>query len=137
MLYKPMPLVRVPEPFDDPDWLFELKHDGFRALAYIDGHCCRLVSRRGHIFSKWDLLCEEIAHSIREMSAVLDGEIVCLEPDGRSNFDKLLFRRDWPHFVAFESHLAPESNPNRSSISWPVGPIMLPVSRGRTSPMAA
>jgi bifunctional non-homologous end joining protein LigD len=36
------------------------------------------------------------------MSAVLDGEIVCLEPDGRSNFYKLLFRRDWPSFVAFD-----------------------------------
>src|SRR6266699_7195797 len=29
MLYRPMPLIRVPEPFDHPDWLFELKHDGF------------------------------------------------------------------------------------------------------------
>src|SRR4051794_2046721 len=34
MLYMPMPLVRVPEPFDHPDWLYELKHDGFRALAH-------------------------------------------------------------------------------------------------------
>jgi bifunctional non-homologous end joining protein LigD len=33
---------------------------------------------------------------------VLDGEIVCLEPDGRSNLYKLLFRRDWPSFVAFD-----------------------------------
>jgi bifunctional non-homologous end joining protein LigD len=33
---------------------------------------------------------------------VLDGEIVCLEPDGRSHFSNLLFRRDWPHFMAFD-----------------------------------
>jgi len=33
---------------------------------------------------------------------VLDGEIVCLAPDGRSLFNRLLFRRDWPHFVAFD-----------------------------------
>jgi len=31
--WRPMPLVRAPEAFDHPDWLFELKHDGFRALA--------------------------------------------------------------------------------------------------------
>jgi hypothetical protein len=32
-----MPLIRVLEPFDHPDWLFELKHDGFRAFAIIEG----------------------------------------------------------------------------------------------------
>jgi hypothetical protein len=41
MLHRPMPLVRIPEPFDHPDWLFELKHDGFRAVAYVDGHHMR------------------------------------------------------------------------------------------------
>jgi hypothetical protein len=34
---QPMPLLRLPEPFDHPDWLFEVKHHGFRALAHIDG----------------------------------------------------------------------------------------------------
>jgi ATP-dependent DNA ligase len=33
---------------------------------------------------------------------VIDGELVCLDPDGRSNFHKLLFRRDWPYFYAFD-----------------------------------
>ena len=82
---RPMPLVRIPAPFDHPDWLFELKHDGFRALAHVDGHHCRLVSRNGHEFGKWDVLKVEIAHSIRAMSAVLDGEIVCLDRDGLAN----------------------------------------------------
>jgi bifunctional non-homologous end joining protein LigD len=91
VLDKPMPLVRVPEPFDHPDWLFELKYDGFRALAYIDSHRCRLVSRRGHEFRN------------KADQAVLDGELVCLESDGRSNFYRLLFRRDWPHFYAFDA----------------------------------
>ena len=72
-------------------------------LAHVDGHRCRLLSRRGHLFLKWDVLCEEIAHSIRAQDAVLEGELVCLEPDGRSNFYKLLFRRDWPHFYAFDA----------------------------------
>jgi len=36
------------------------------------------------------------------MSCVLDGEIVCLDRDGRSNFYKLLFRRDWPCFYTFD-----------------------------------
>ncbi len=102
MLYRPMPLVRIPEPFDGVDWLFEVKHDGFRALAIVDGHHCQLVSRHGHTFTKWSLLCEEIAHSIRASDAVLDGELVCLDADGRSDFHRLLFRREWPLFYAFD-----------------------------------
>jgi bifunctional non-homologous end joining protein LigD len=99
---RPMPLVRIPEAFDHADWLFEIKYDGFRALAYVDGHRCRLVSRNGHEFSKRDVLRTEIAHSIRAMSAVLDGEIVCLDRDGCSDFWSLMFRRDWPYFYAFD-----------------------------------
>ena len=45
-----MPLIRVADAFDHPDWLFELKHDGFRALAQIDGHYCTLVSRRPSVW---------------------------------------------------------------------------------------
>jgi ATP-dependent DNA ligase len=36
--------TRAPAPFDDPAWVFELKHDGFRALAYIADDRCNLVS---------------------------------------------------------------------------------------------
>ncbi|HMF97104.1 MAG TPA: hypothetical protein VKE96_22555 [Vicinamibacterales bacterium] len=86
-----MPLVSVPEPFDHPDWLYEMKHDGCRALAIVEGHECRLVSRRGHAFAKWDPFGEEITHSVRCRDAVLDGELVCLDADGRSNFYRLLF----------------------------------------------
>jgi len=42
---RPMRLRSVKEPFDDPDYIFELKHDGFRATAYINEGECRLVSR--------------------------------------------------------------------------------------------
>ena len=55
----PMPLVSVPKPFDRPDWLYEINWDGFRALAYIEGHHCRLISRRGHIFKSWPYLATD------------------------------------------------------------------------------
>jgi bifunctional non-homologous end joining protein LigD len=42
---RPMRLRLVKEPFDDPDYMFELKQDGFRATAYINEGDCRLVSR--------------------------------------------------------------------------------------------
>ena len=40
---KPMILTRFGKPFSDRDWLFEVKHDGFRALAYVVESNCRLV----------------------------------------------------------------------------------------------
>ena len=97
-----MRLLRVPEAFDHPDFIFEPKLDGFRALAHVRGHRCELVSRNGHVFTQWPQLAEEIAHAVRAFSCVLDGEVCCLEPDGRTNFKRLLFRREWPHFYAFD-----------------------------------
>jgi bifunctional non-homologous end joining protein LigD len=79
-----MPLLRIPEPFDNRDWIFEPKMDGFRALAHIKGDRCTLVSRNGHIFKSWPQLAEEIAHSVRAHSAILGREICCLEPDGHN-----------------------------------------------------
>src|SRR4051812_43163032 len=43
-VFSPMPLASLPEPFDHDDWLYELKFDGFRALAYIENGTTRLVS---------------------------------------------------------------------------------------------
>jgi bifunctional non-homologous end joining protein LigD len=98
----PMWPLRIPKPFNHPDFVFEPKLDGFRALAHVRGHRCELVSRSGYTFRQWPQLAEEIAHAVRAHSAVLDGEICCLEPDGRTHFKKLLFRREWPHFYAFD-----------------------------------
>ena len=66
------------------------------------GHRCELISRNGYTFKQWPQLAEEIAHAVRAHSCVLDGEICCLELDGRTNFKKLLFRREWPHLYAFD-----------------------------------
>lgn len=77
----------IPEPFDHPAFIFEPKLDGFRALAVVQGHRCELVSRNGQVFKSWPQLAEEIAHSVRARDVVLDGEICCLEPDGRSKLE--------------------------------------------------
>ncbi len=96
------PLLRR-ESFSHPDWLYELKHDGFRALAYVQDGACRLVSRNAHHYRRFGELCAAIAQDVRATTdAVLDGEIVCLDPDCRSNFKRLLFRRGEPHYYAFD-----------------------------------
>jgi ATP-dependent DNA ligase len=92
MAFQPMPLSRRPAPFDHFDWLFELKYDGFRSLAYVDYRGCRLVSRNGHVFASFSDLASWIAQSLEGTTAVFDGEIVCVDQKGRPRFNDLLFR---------------------------------------------
>ena len=42
----PIAPTRIRTAFDDPDFVWELKHDGFRALAYIESGSCQLISRK-------------------------------------------------------------------------------------------
>jgi bifunctional non-homologous end joining protein LigD len=92
-------LVRTP--FDDPDFLFELKHDGFRALAHIWDGNCELISRKRNAYKSFNELRENLA-KLKVQNAVIDGELVCLDSEGRSIFDELLFRRGCPIFYAFD-----------------------------------
>lgn len=100
--YRPMRLLRVREVFDDPDFIYELKLDGFRGLAFVDNGRCDLISRNGHTFTQWESLTHAIGKTLRCRSAILDGEIACLDPYGRSNFYALMFRRRAPFFCAFD-----------------------------------
>jgi bifunctional non-homologous end joining protein LigD len=92
-------LVRTP--FDDPDFLFELKHDGFRALAHIWDGNCELISRRRNSYKSFQSLRDNLS-KLKVKNAVIDGEIVCLDAEGRSIFNELLFRRGYPIFYAFD-----------------------------------
>jgi bifunctional non-homologous end joining protein LigD len=100
--FQPMPLQKRLSAFDDPDWIFELKYDGFRALAYIETGECRLISRNGNQFKSFPTLTRALALECKANSAVLDGEIVCFDKHGCSQFEDLLFRRGEPRFIAFD-----------------------------------
>ena len=99
---RPMTLGVLPGPFSDPDWLFEVKYDGFRALAYVRLGTVDLVSRRRHVYKSFNTLCESIAAELRVQDAILDGEIVCVDQLGHPQFNKLMFRRGEPFFYAFD-----------------------------------
>ena len=99
-VFHPADLLRLPSAFDDERFIFELKHDGFRALAYVTPGACRLVSRRENVYKSFRPLCESLA--TLEGPAVLDGEIVTLDASGRPQFYDLLRRRGAPIFYAFD-----------------------------------
>src|SRR5437868_3974078 len=100
--FRPMPLRRHREPFSHPDWLYEIKVDGFRALAFVHNGSCRLVSRKGNVFSSFTNLNRAIPTELGCKAAVLDGEVVCLDAEGHSQFNELLFKRGEPRFYAFD-----------------------------------
>jgi bifunctional non-homologous end joining protein LigD len=101
MAFQPMPLSRKPAPFDHPEWIYELKYDGFRALAVIEHGRTQLISRNGHPFNSYSDLSKEITVPLSGRT-VLDGEIVCLDRRGRPQFRDLLFHRGEPCFFAFD-----------------------------------
>src|SRR5436190_4992779 len=101
--FQPMPLLKRAAPFDDPDWIYELKMDGFRALAVIEHGRTRLISRNGHPFASFSALAESISDSLPNVRAIIDGEICSLDRRGRPQFRNLLFRRgNPPCFFAFD-----------------------------------
>jgi len=82
-------------------WIFELKQDGFRGVAYVFEDQCKLVSRKNNAYKSFAPLQAAIARE-RVKDAILDGDIVCLDSDGRSLFKELLHRRGSPIFYAFD-----------------------------------
>jgi bifunctional non-homologous end joining protein LigD len=94
-------LTLARQPFDHPEFLFELKHDGFRALAYISDGKCELVSRNRNSYKSFPALREHLA-AMKVRNVVLDGELVCLDAEGRSIFNELLHRQGSPVFYVFD-----------------------------------
>lgn len=91
MLIKPMLPTLIKEPFDDPDWIYELKWDGYRMIAEIRGGNIQLLSRKGNTFTRFSQLCTSL--SKLGCSCILDGEVVVVDTDGRPNFRKLMYSR--------------------------------------------
>jgi bifunctional non-homologous end joining protein LigD len=85
---KPMLTTLVDKPFDDKDWLFEVKWDGYRAIAIMDGASVSLQSRNDKSFDEKFYPVHE-ALVKWELHAVLDGEIVVINENGISDFGAL------------------------------------------------
>jgi len=97
-----MRLSRRAEPFDSDHHIFELKIDGFRALAFIENGKGELVSRNGNTFRGFAELADWLAKYLRVESAVLDGEISCIDGRGRPIFRDLLFQKRQCVYIAFD-----------------------------------
>ncbi len=90
---QPMLATLVKEPFDHPDWIFEVKWDGYRAVAEIRDDIVSLYSRKGISFVK---KFSPITEALRKLGfdALLDGEIVVVDDQGRPDFQMLQHYQD-------------------------------------------
>jgi bifunctional non-homologous end joining protein LigD len=80
----------IDEPFDDDEWLFEIKWDGYRAICTIDekGNLT-LASRNGIDFLARFPDLHPLAEAFKSVPVMVDGEIVSLDAEGRSEFQRL------------------------------------------------
>ena len=80
---KALPVEKLPE----GDWLYEIKFDGYRALAFKDGKDVKLISRNKKAFDYPGLL--DSLKKLPTERVILDGEIAALDDKGRSSFQLL------------------------------------------------
>jgi bifunctional non-homologous end joining protein LigD len=77
------------KPFDSKGWWFEPKFDGVRTLLYLDGEDVRLISRTGRDQSESYPELRRVYRRINATNAVVDGEIVATDENGRTSFELL------------------------------------------------
>ena len=82
----PMLATLVEEPFDDPQWLYEVKWDGYRAITFLDGSSTRLVSRSQNDLTEAYPELRSLGDFVKARNAILDGEVVAIDEQGRSSF---------------------------------------------------
>lgn len=88
----------IDAPFDNKEWIFEIKWDGYRAISEINKKRVKLYSRKGNSFlSTYPIIAKEL-QQINE-NVIIDGEIVVLDDEGKPNFQKLQDYRNHPQYT--------------------------------------
>src|SRR6476646_2881254 len=99
---QPLTLVPRTDPFDDPDWLFEPKYDGLRAVLYSSSLGCEIRSARDQRLDRFLELWDRVARVLRGREAILDGEIVSLDRHGKPVLQDLHRGQGYLAFAAFD-----------------------------------
>jgi bifunctional non-homologous end joining protein LigD len=83
---QPMLASIAEDPFDDPNWLFEIKWDGYRVVSFIEDGTVRMVSRNQNDLGPRYPELNALPKLVNAKSAILDGEVVVLDEQGRPSF---------------------------------------------------
>jgi bifunctional non-homologous end joining protein LigD len=85
---RPMKCELIDEPFDNEEWIFELKLDGYRIVALVNGRKVKLTTTELQDYTKKYLVVAEALQQINH-KVILDGEVVALNDEGQPDFSKL------------------------------------------------
>ncbi len=100
---EPMALLDRATPFDDPNWVFEVKYDGLRALAYVNGDECNLIIGGADATEpRFRELARVLPGDLNVKNAILDGELVVLDRVAKAQFGDLMSGRGEVLFAAFD-----------------------------------
>ncbi|HEX2249457.1 MAG TPA: hypothetical protein VHH32_03865 [Gemmatimonadales bacterium] len=99
---EPVRLTVRAEPFDDAGWVFEPKYDGFRGVIYASELGCEIRSRRDIPLKRFHELWDRVADVLAPREAILDGEVVSLNRQGKPVFQDLLRGAGFIAFAAFD-----------------------------------
>jgi bifunctional non-homologous end joining protein LigD len=88
-------------PPSEPNWIHEIKHDGYRLMARRDPVGIRLLTRNGHDWSPRYPLIVQAVNALRLRSCLIDGEAVCCNDDGLAVFQKLRQRPNDPRVFLY------------------------------------
>jgi bifunctional non-homologous end joining protein LigD len=102
-LVEPVLLTLRRDPFNDPACLFEPKYDGYRGLLYVTRQGCHFRSKRGNLLERFQELCYLVREQLPVKEAILDGEVVALDADGRQNLQALSTGSGNLHYAAFDA----------------------------------
>src|SRR5690348_10716119 len=83
---RPMLATLVDKPFDSDEWLYEVKWDGYRAVAFLGGKSLRLFSRNQNDLTSAYPEIHILPQFVKAKSAIFDGEIVAIDDEGRASF---------------------------------------------------
>jgi bifunctional non-homologous end joining protein LigD len=101
--YRPMLATPSAELPRGGGWSYEVKWDGYRALAHVRGGDCELVSRNGNsLTERFPSVARAVPRALKTPSAVLDGEVCALDADGRPSFSAMQQGTGTLVFYAFD-----------------------------------
>ena len=84
-----------------PDWIHEIKHDGYRLMARRDSAGIRLLTRNGHDWSPRYPLIREAVNRLKVRSCLIDGEAVACDENGLAVFERLRRKREGRHVFLY------------------------------------
>jgi bifunctional non-homologous end joining protein LigD len=86
----------------DPAWIYEPKLDGLRGVLYLSQGSCYIRSKEGGVLRRFADLCERVRAELPARDAILDGEVVALDDQGRQDRRALLAGHGWPQYAVFD-----------------------------------